>query len=160
MKAPRGIPPPKAFARQTISGTTPYFCMANSSPVRPRPVWISSKISSVPRLVATLAKRLEITRLRRTHTRLALYRFGQHAGRAARDALQLVEVVEFDGLHVGQQRPEGPLPLLTLGGAHHAHRTVGRTVVGRRMEIISVRPVKRLASFSAPSTASAPELTK
>ena len=82
------------------------------------------------RFVAPLPERFEVARLRRTHPRLALHRLGQHARRAARDAVQLREIVELDRLHVGQQRTERPLPLLALRSPHHAHRTVRRTVVG------------------------------
>ena len=47
-KAPRGIPPPKAFARQTTSGSIPDAMNAKASPLRPKPVWISSTMSKAP----------------------------------------------------------------------------------------------------------------
>ena len=80
--------------------------------------------------VAASAQRIQITRTGRTDAGLALHRLGQHTGRAARNALQFGEIVELHGLHVGQQGPERPFPLLAFGRPHHAHRTVGRTVVG------------------------------
>ena len=82
-----------------------------------------------PHLVAAAPQRLEVSRLRRTHARLALHRFGQHAGRAFGDGRQGIEVIELDGLHIGQQRTEGTLPLLAFGGPHHRHRPVRRAVV-------------------------------
>ena len=40
------VPPVSAFDSVTMSGTTPASWKANSEPVRPKPVKISSKISS------------------------------------------------------------------------------------------------------------------
>ena len=80
--------------------------------------------------VAPPPQGFQIARRGRPDARFALYGFGQHAGRAPRDAVQRVEIVEFDRLHVGQQGPERPFPLFAFGRPHHAHRTVGRTVVG------------------------------
>lgn len=110
--------------------------------------------------VAPPPQGFQIARRGRPDARFALYGFGQHAGRAPRDAVQRVEIVEFDRLHVGQQGPERPFPLFAFGRPHHAHRTVGRTVVGAAHGDQLRAAVKRLASFKAPSTASAPELTK
>ena len=44
--APMGNPPPRPLARVMASGMTP--AEANQAPVRPMPVWTSSKISSAP----------------------------------------------------------------------------------------------------------------
>ena len=81
-------------------------------------------------VVGAPAQRLQVPRQRRPDAGLALHGFGQHTRRAARDALQGPEIVEFDCLHVGQQGPKSPFPLLALGRSHHAHRAVGRAVVG------------------------------
>src|SRR5579875_1314422 len=48
MRAPTGRPPPSALALVSASGTTPLCSYAQSVPVRPIPVWISSKISAAP----------------------------------------------------------------------------------------------------------------
>src|SRR5690242_7833956 len=46
--APTGKPPPRPLALVRMSGTM-FFCMyENSAPVRPMPLWISSRISSAP----------------------------------------------------------------------------------------------------------------
>ena len=47
-QAPTGMPFPSALARATTSGTTPSCWKPNHSPVRPRPVWISSTIINAP----------------------------------------------------------------------------------------------------------------
>ena len=83
-----------------------------------------------PHLVTTAPQSLEVTLLRRPHSRLALHRLAQHARRAARDLPQILHTVETYGPRIGQQRTERPLPLLALGRAHHAHGTVRRAVVG------------------------------
>ena len=51
--APSGSPPPSAFARVITSGVTPNRCAANHAPVRPKPVWTSSKMRSAPIRVAS-----------------------------------------------------------------------------------------------------------
>ncbi len=49
MKADSGMtPPPMALPRHMMSGTTPQWSTPKSLPVRPRPVWTSSAIRSVP----------------------------------------------------------------------------------------------------------------
>ena len=48
MKQPIGIPPPIPLAIHRMSGVTPKVSIANSCPVLPKPVCISSKISSAP----------------------------------------------------------------------------------------------------------------
>ncbi len=45
---PSGIPPPNALASTSISGMVSQCSKANMEPVRPIPVWISSKISNAP----------------------------------------------------------------------------------------------------------------
>src|SRR5690606_3863933 len=47
--APTGTPLPNALAMVTTSGRTPSCWNPNQRPVRPRPVWTSSTISSTPR---------------------------------------------------------------------------------------------------------------
>ncbi len=42
------MPPPSAFPSSTTSGTTPSWSQASVRPVRPRPDWISSAMSSTP----------------------------------------------------------------------------------------------------------------
>src|SRR5581483_11849673 len=44
--APIGTPPPRPFARVITSGVMPACWCANHLPVRPRPVWTSSRMSS------------------------------------------------------------------------------------------------------------------
>ena len=46
---PSGNPPPSPLARHMMSGSRPACSTANQRPVRPKPVWISSTISSAPR---------------------------------------------------------------------------------------------------------------
>ena len=46
--APMGRPLANALARVMTSGVMPKFSWAKSFPVRPRPVWISSRISNRP----------------------------------------------------------------------------------------------------------------
>ncbi len=46
--APMGTPPPRPLARVIASGTTPGLWKANHAPVRPMPVWISSRTSRAP----------------------------------------------------------------------------------------------------------------
>ena len=46
--APMGTPLARAFASVMTSGSTPACSYAHSRPVRPMPVWISSKISNAP----------------------------------------------------------------------------------------------------------------
>ena len=46
--APTGNPPPRPFALVRMSGTTPFCMYENSVPVRPIPLWISSRTSSAP----------------------------------------------------------------------------------------------------------------
>ena len=48
ISAPIGSPPASAFAVVSASGTTPVHSYAHSVPVRPRPVWTSSKTSAAP----------------------------------------------------------------------------------------------------------------
>ena len=47
-QAPIGMPLPIALASVTTSGTTPSCSKPNQRPVRPKPVWISSSLSSAP----------------------------------------------------------------------------------------------------------------
>ena len=42
--------PPSDLAMVMMSGTTPKCSLAHHFPVRPRPVWISSRMSSAPTL--------------------------------------------------------------------------------------------------------------
>ena len=100
--------------------------------------------------VAASAQRIQITRTGRTDAGLALHRLGQHTGRAARNALQFGEIVELHGLHVGQQGPERPLPLLALGRTHHAHRAVRRPVVGAAHGDDLRTPGKTFRQFQSP----------
>src|SRR6266550_846080 len=53
--APMGIPPAIDFARQRMSGASPYCSIAKSVPVRPNPVWTSSTMRSAPRSAQTRA---------------------------------------------------------------------------------------------------------
>ena len=46
--APIGMPPPRPLASVITSGATRSCSWPNHRPVRPTPVWTSSKISSVP----------------------------------------------------------------------------------------------------------------
>src|SRR3989442_6055119 len=46
--APIGTPPARDFATVRISGRTPHRSTANMRPVRPIPVWTSSRIRSAP----------------------------------------------------------------------------------------------------------------
>ncbi len=46
--APMGRPLARALAIHMMSGSTPECWQANISPVLPRPVWISSRMSSTP----------------------------------------------------------------------------------------------------------------
>ena len=56
MSAPIGKPPPRPLARVTASGTIPASSLASHFPVRPMPVWTSSRISRAPAaLVASRA---------------------------------------------------------------------------------------------------------
>ena len=57
MKAEIGAPLPSALAIAMMSGVTPKCSMANSLPVRAKPVWTSSMTSSVP-----CAARISLTR--------------------------------------------------------------------------------------------------
>ena len=51
------IPPPRGFARVTMSGSSPAWMLANQYPVRPSPVWISSAIISISyRLQSSLTR--------------------------------------------------------------------------------------------------------
>ena len=51
------VPPVSAFDSVTMSGTTPALSQANIVPVRPKPVKISSKISSRPKRSASARSR-------------------------------------------------------------------------------------------------------
>ena len=54
--APIGNPPPRPLASVTASGTIPASPLASHLPVRPMPVWTSSRISRAPAaLVASRA---------------------------------------------------------------------------------------------------------
>ncbi len=44
--APMGNPPPRPLALVRMSGVTPFCMYEKSAPVRPIPLWISSRISS------------------------------------------------------------------------------------------------------------------
>src|SRR5699024_2303392 len=57
--APIGTPPPSPLATVIASGTTPSCWWANQAPVRPMPVWISSRTSSAPasRVISRAAAR-------------------------------------------------------------------------------------------------------
>lgn len=46
--APIGTPPPRPLASVITSGVTPSCSWPHQRPVRPVPVWTSSKISSTP----------------------------------------------------------------------------------------------------------------
>ena len=48
IKAPTGIPPPMPLPTMIMSGTMPKCSKPNSFPVRPKPGWISSRMSSAP----------------------------------------------------------------------------------------------------------------
>lgn len=81
-------------------------------------------------LVATSPQGFEPSGNRGPYARFALHGFDHDAGRAAGDESQLVEIVEVDRPHIGQQRPERALPLLAFGLTHQAHGSLRRTVIG------------------------------
>ena len=74
MSAPIGNPPPMPFATAIASGMMPKCWNANQSPVRPAPVWISSRMSSAPCASRELAGGLEVTLGKLDDARLALDR--------------------------------------------------------------------------------------
>src|ERR1700744_4782581 len=43
-----GSPPAMPFAVVIRSGTTPSWSLAKQSPVRPKPVWVSSAMKTIP----------------------------------------------------------------------------------------------------------------
>ena len=55
-QAPTGSPPPSAFAGSSRRAARRAAHRPRASPVRPIPVWISSKTSRAPALVAGLAR--------------------------------------------------------------------------------------------------------
>ena len=80
-------------------------------------------------LVATLAQRFEEALSGQTHTCLTLHRLDQNGCRTCGNTCKLLEIIKLQRLHIGQQRSECSLPLLTLGRTHHTHRSVCRAVV-------------------------------
>ena len=53
--ADSGMPPASALAVVIRSGTSPSCSLANMAPVRPKPVWISSAMNTMPCLRANSA---------------------------------------------------------------------------------------------------------
>ncbi len=76
-----GRPPPIALPTQRMSGVTPSNWQANQSPVRPQPVKISSKISSVSGFSANLAQAAQPAGGRNDDAAASLNRFGQNRAR-------------------------------------------------------------------------------
>ena len=78
--AASGSPPAMPLAVVIRSGTTPSWSQANQAPVRQKPVWISSAISSAPLAVhqAAMAGRKPVGR--DDEAALALDRLDQHGG--------------------------------------------------------------------------------
>ncbi len=101
-----------------MSGTTFQWSTPKSLPVRPRPVWTSSAIRSVPYSSQAFADpRPEVVR-RHDGAGLALDRLHDHRGDALARLVGLVELVldrvrvaEFDEVDPRQERQEG-LPVL------------------------------------------------
>ena len=106
-QAPTGRPPPSAFALVITSGVTGTCWYAQRVPVRPMPVWISSKTSSAP--VASQASRAasEDLVVDRVDARLALDRLEHHRGRVGPDGgPQRVGVVAGNRDEARRQGPE------------------------------------------------------
>ena len=82
-QAPMGMPLPRALAMVTTSGRTPACWKPNHSPVRPRPVWTSSRISRTPR--SSHSRRTPASHpSAHVDAALALHRLDQHGGEAGR----------------------------------------------------------------------------
>jgi hypothetical protein len=75
--APIGKPPPRPFALVRISGTTPFCMYEKSAPVRPMPLWISSRIRA-RRARRRAARRLQEFRRAGEHAAFALHRLEDH----------------------------------------------------------------------------------
>ena len=63
----------------TRSGSTPSCSQANQSPVRQKPVWISSATNTAPAAVAHAGERRQEAGRRHDEAALALDRLDQHA---------------------------------------------------------------------------------
>jgi hypothetical protein len=76
--APIGKPPPKPFALVRMSGTMPFCMYEKSAPVRPIPLWISSRIRSAPCRVHRRRAACRNSGRARRHAAFALHRLEHH----------------------------------------------------------------------------------
>ena len=101
------MPPPSALPSSIRSGVTPSWSQAKRRPVRPRPDWISSAISSTFASVQSARAPLEVAVGRDDHAGLALDRLDQERDRVVVERrLERLEVAERDALEAGRERPE------------------------------------------------------
>ena len=108
-------PPPSALPMIYISGTTCSQSHANSLPVRPKPVWISSATSSTCRCAAQFPRLPQEAVRRNDDPGFALDRLHQECGRIRRDRrLQRVDIAVRDDFEAGRERPE--VRLVFVGG--------------------------------------------
>ena len=75
-----GSPPAMPLAVVTRSGTTPSWSQANQSPVRQKPVWISSAISRMPCSRQNVGEAGQEAVRRHHEAALALDRLDDHGG--------------------------------------------------------------------------------
>ena len=93
-----------------MSGRTPSCSHANVVPVRPRPDWISSAMSSTPRSVQSSRARAQVAVGRDDHAGLALDRLDEERHRVVVDrGLERVRVAVRDDLEPRRERPEAVL---------------------------------------------------
>ena len=143
--AASGSPPAMPLAAVTRSGTTPSSSQANQSPVRQKPVWISSAMNRMPLAVhhSEIAGRKPGAGTTKppspwigsiaTHARLAgADLLVEVVDRAGRRLLAGEPVAQRVGhrrpVDLARERPEALLVGHVLG--RHRHREVGAPVVG------------------------------
>ena len=109
-------PPPSALASIITSGTTPSASQANRSPVRPRPVWISSRTSRTP---ASSADRADL---------------GEVAGGRLHDAALALDRLDEEGRVMPRPIGQGPAQRVDVTVRHLVE------VRRRRAEVASDSP--------------------
>ncbi len=130
------VPPVSAFESVTISGTTPAASSANSVPVRPKPVKISSKISSSSIAVGERAQPAQDFGFVEQHAARALHqRLDDDAGECVGVALEMLfergrarrVARQIEDVVARQQSGKEPVhPLLRV---RHRHRAGGVAVI-------------------------------
>ncbi len=109
--APMGNPPPSPLALVRMSGTTPFCMYEKSAPVRPMPLWISSKMSSAS--CSSHRRRAAGEEFGRSwnHAAFALHGLEDHctdvvATFFGKGGLEAADVVVANMRKAGRRRPE------------------------------------------------------